>query len=392
MKLLSNQKSSTAHIKKMFFKRRYTYYQSTLLNVKGILKYWGIFIYVLIGFIAGFGLLFSIQYNQNILLYGEVLLIYVSTLYFLISTQFSIKYFLHPADRIHFAQHSHIILKLRKYAVIHGTFLHIINWLLVYILLSPLYFTIFPCGFDYYISLFIFSVSFSLVTSIIRKESMFHLCERHGVLYKFIYGVLTVVMQVWFTIIFCFADLLYIFIGTVINVLIFFYSYRWGTHIVLPTLNYLILHDTRKNIIYGAISGKLSKQQNSIRPHRIKPYILNFSNGFLKENKKQFVLLSLLIKHLLKTTSYKVMMVYLFAASVIGLLVIEFYYQFIILAIVTLYMSFLIHKQHIEYFFAHTVMETNVQQGFNKRHFDITCTLVTTMPCIIIMLLIYSFI
>lgn len=380
------------HIKKMFQSRRYSHYQISLDDYRKIIKYWAIYLYIFIGCIAGLSLIFSIINHQPLMVYGEVLIIYVSALYFLFATQFSLKYFLHPADIVHFKQRKDIILKLRKYAVVHGLYIQLMSWIVIYVLFSPLYFYIFPHKMDYYLGLYFFSASFSLVTSIIKKESMFYLREKSGTAFRICYVIIIVVLKVWFISIFCFADILYIFVGMIINMLMFFYIYNWGTHIIMPTLSYLVLHDSRRSVLSAVIVGDLPEQQHAIKPYQSKLFFSKCINSFFINGKRQFVLPYVIIKHLLQTTSYKVMLVYLYTISGIGLFLIEHIHQFIMLAIVTLYISFLIHKQHMEYFYAHTLMKTNVKQGFNKRKLDVKCTLVMTTPCILIMFIIYNFI
>lgn len=369
-------------VKNIFLTRKRIHYKYVGQNFKKIMNFWQFYLYIAIGIIGGILLFSTVIMHSEYKIRSELNLICLSAVFFFLTFQFSIKYFYHPADLIHFKHRKEIMLKIRKYAIIHAVFFHLISWAILLVCFSPLYFYLTNKSILNLICLLFFSVSFTLATSMIRKEAKINLRESLSRYYPLWYTLLSVTMLIWYVTIFCFADYLYILVGTCVNLFIFFYSYKWGNHLVMDFLSSLIDSDTRHNMLSATAVGLLQQYETKVKMYRNEPLIIKSTSRLFRSNHYKTVLLEIILKRLLRTNSYLLSMLLFYIVFAIGLFTIEDFYQFVILSLVTLYISFLIHKHHVEYFYTYTLMRSYVKEGVNIKHIDIKITLLLTLPVI----------
>jgi|GEM_PF-6879202 len=388
---LKVNKQCMANLKKLFRERMKTHYKYVLQNIRIIFNYWGIYFFIMIGLLGSLFFILFVIYEKMDTLCPEEHLIYLSAIFYTITFQFSIKYFFHPADIIHFRQHKAFVLVLRKFAIIHAVYQHLFNWAVILLVVSPIYFYLTENSFAHYFFIYIFSVSFTLATSMIRKEAKYHLREQHKKIYPYMYALTFVAMQIWYTAIFCFADIVYIVVGILVNLIIFLYTYRWGNHIVISTFHYLVDSDSKPNMLTAIVVGLNPKYNSYMKVNKIEPFVIKSTSRLLPGKHYKVYLLETLMKRLLRTSSYVLSKVLLYFVSIIGLFMIDTKFQFTLLAIVTFYVSYLIHKQHVDHFYSKTLMNTYLKQGLDVKFTELKLTAILTIPTIIVLFFAFFF-
>lgn len=379
------------YMRKIFLTRVKAHYQFLFQNLRVVINYWAIYVYVIIGLIICPAAL-TVFHASNSKGIHEVHLIYLSTIIVMLSFQFSIKYFLHPADLIHFIQRKELLFKLRKYAIIHAVFSHIIYWAVIFMLLSPIYLYISGQPLYRFVCLFLFSITFTMVTSMMNKEYKFNLRLNHKPLYPYFFFILIAFLFIWYIIIFCFADYLYILVGSIVNISIYAFTYQWGKRHVFPTLKYLIDHEYQHNMLSITIINYVPQKGFTTKASKVTPRFIKSTFHFFKRRTFRTVWLEILVKKLLRTSSYLFSMTFLYVVTILGVLMVNTLMQFLLLSVLTFYISFLIHKQHVEYLKSHIILRNYLKQGLTMKGTELKLTLYLTTPVIILLFLFYKII